>query len=145
MKTYTFFIALAVSSLLYSFTTPGASPAPSIECSAKIVKRLPDNDIAHIEVTVNGENEEVYYSLKRQFEDGRLESVQSIKITPNSDVSSAVSLCQFADNNVPHEDFSYVLMRINPTTKAFNVVQRWNYSAVTQSISSPDFMFASND
>ncbi|MBL4862274.1 MAG: hypothetical protein JKY09_04550 [Crocinitomicaceae bacterium] len=129
-KTSSFFALLILSTSLAFSGITGVDPVTNdgtpIERNILVSssETYQDNAI-HIELTMLNELEEGVYALKREFEDGRFETVQLNKIIPNAGNIPVVH--NFEDKAVPNEDFTYLLIRIYPQTKKFEVVKRWSY------------------
>lgn len=110
---------------------------PELECTASIISVPEQTEMAFFEIEIESETEDVFYSLKREFADGRFETVQTIKISSIiPDDNEMPNFYSFEDENIPNEDFTYMLMRIAPKSNSFNVLQRWDYCSVSHSLCS---------
>ena len=83
------------------------------------------NGITYFELSVLNESKEGFYALKREYTDGRFVSVQFSKINTNTDNSPVIY--HFKDEKISQEDFTYVLLRIVPESREFEVIKRWDY------------------
>ena len=59
------------------------------------------------------------------YSDGRFVSVHFVKIQTNT-INLPV-IYRFEDQKVPEEDFIYVLLRIVPESREFEILKRWEY------------------
>ena len=83
------------------------------------------NGITYFELCVLNDSKEGFYALKREYSDNRFISVQFSKINKNTDNSPVIY--RFEDQKIPEEDFTYVLLRIVPESREFEVIKRWDY------------------
>tara|TARA_B110000977_G_C10987471_1_gene458511 strand:- start:385 stop:837 length:453 start_codon:yes stop_codon:yes gene_type:complete len=96
---------------------------------------LCNNNEVHFHLELINESDEVYFALKREYSDGRFETVKYIKVGQvNLEEEDRSEFKTIHDYNVPNEDFTYVLMRIVPVERAFSVIQRWDYCSDTQEL-----------
>ena len=133
---YSTFLLLGI---LYSFTGKNSEiPKNGVEtCKASIIVIPEESEVAHFELAVAAESELVYYSLKREFADGRFETVEVLKIESVFPADELMpSFHHFEDVQIPNEDFTYMLLRIEPASRTHLVVQRWEYCAQTHSLCS---------
>lgn len=94
-----------------------------------------DNDEVYFQLESVNESEGVYFALKRQYPDGRFETVKYVPAIPVNLVAEGLPTFQtIEDAQVPDEDFTYVMMRIVPADRTFAVLQKWTYCADTHEI-----------
>lgn len=149
MKNTITYIAIFLASTTYAMANNDQTPtngngAPVVE-NKTIVRATGEclNNKVHFELELMNESDEVYFALKREYADGRFETAKYVKvnnITPQ--VEDLPTFQNIEDENVPSEDFSYVLMRINPITRKFTVIQRWDYCSDTHELCTEEILAA---
>lgn len=97
------------------------------------------NETVEISVTMTGDNTSGYYALKKSYSNGRFETVAYKKI----EISDSPQTYHFKDENINSGDCTYVLMRIFPETKKFEVVEKWKFSAATKEVNQYDSVLSS--
>jgi hypothetical protein len=101
-------------------------------------------DEVYFKLELLGESDEVYFALKRQYPDGRFETVKYVRSKAIQPVAVGMSSFQLLeDTHVPNEDFTYVLMSIDPAKRTFSVIQKWKYCSDTRELCSEE-LYASN-
>ena len=125
------FDLVAHNSMSYEIKKAGAK---CIKASAGIT-----NETVEISVTMTGDNTSGYYALKKSYSNGRFETVAYQKI----EISDSPQTYHFKDENINSGDCTYVLMRIFPDTKKFEVVEKWKFSAATKEVNQYDSVLSS--
>ncbi|MFT6243740.1 MAG: hypothetical protein ACJA0U_002195 [Salibacteraceae bacterium] len=87
------------------------------------------NNKVYFKLTMINESKDGFYSMVREFGDGRFESVDIRKINANM-ISIPLLYC-FVDEEIPSEDFKYVLRRISDEVTE---VSRWDYCSTNYEI-----------
>lgn len=137
---------LAILFVTYSFTMTnneigdlGAENKTIVSATASCI-----NDEVYFQLELLNESDGVYFALKRQYSDGRFETVKYVKSNTIHPIAIGQLTFQgLVDSQVPNEDFTYVLMRIVPAEKIFSVIQKWHYCSETRELCSEE-LFASN-
>lgn len=103
-----------------------------------------NNDEVYFQLELLDESDGVYFALKRQYSDGRFETVKYVRSNVIQPVAIGLPTFQtLEDTDIPNEDFTYVLMRIVPADRTFSVIQKWQYCSDTHELCSEE-LFASN-
>ncbi len=131
LLTFVNFDLAAYSGASYKIETAGEK---CIKASAGIT-----NETVEISVTITGDNTSGYYALKKSYSNGRFETVAYQKI----EISDSPQTYHFKDENINSGDCTYVLMRIFPETKKFEVVEKWKFSAATKEVNQYDSVLSS--
>ena len=131
--------SLALLLVLFSFNNSSVfsnineADNPLSEKEKKVVKTdvilntsgILTNGITYFELSVLNDSKEGFYALKREYSDGRFVSVQFTKI--NTNTNNLPVIYRFEDKKVPEEDVTYILLRIVPESREFEVIQKWEY------------------
>lgn len=146
MKSLAFLLILIVFNISLVISSPLQVDNPLREKQERIIKTdvilnvsgIVTDGVAIFELSVLNDSKAGFYALKREFSDGRFESVELSKIIVNSNKLPVDY--HFEDQNVPKEDFTYVLLRIVPKTREFEVLKRWEYCHAKEEICPADYL-----
>ena len=107
-----------------SYSFQKSSIDEQVSVSAKLV-----NETVYFKLLMQNETKDGVYSLVRLYSGGSFEFVGYKNIVPN-DIDQPLLYC-LKDNEIPSDDFTYVLYRI---TSESEIVATWEYNTEKQSI-----------
>lgn len=80
------------------------------------------NNLVYFKLLIKNEDKSSIYSMVREFENGKFESV-GIQYGVMNKIDTRL-MYTFVDRNVPNEDFTYTLYRISDESE---MMKRWDY------------------
>ncbi|MFT6503199.1 MAG: hypothetical protein ACJASQ_003332 [Crocinitomicaceae bacterium] len=115
-----------------TFGNPGTIARDSlVDISYKMI-----NNKVYFKLTMINESKDGFYSMVREFGDGRVESVDIRQM--NANMINVPLLYCFVDEEIPSVDFTYVLRRISDEVTE---VSRWNYCSTNDEICPVESIF----